>query len=280
MKRGKCFLVHGFPCLLLLVVSGCLPHVSSLSFNYNFSAPTGFASTDLRYMNDSAPVLDRIELTNQSRRWSTGRVAHNQLLRIWDHRTSKVASFTSNFTFAIKPASSNPRRGDGMAFFVGPYMPYYMPMDAPAGHLGLFNNRDNPGNNYFPPTVGVEFDTFRNVDWDPAETNCHIGVNVNSIRSTNYTAVPEGIFNGIMSAEVRYDAKAATLSATLRLLDPPGQGTYTVSANVDLQGAGLPEMVEVGLSASIGDYIEQHHILSWSFQTIMIGYTKMINMWI
>jgi hypothetical protein len=68
-----------------------------------------------------------------------------------------------------------------MAFFVGPYPPS-MPNDALAGHLGLFNNRDNPANTYFPPTVGVEFDTFRNPEWDPNVTDCHIGVNVNNIR--------------------------------------------------------------------------------------------------
>ncbi|KAM0882004.1 hypothetical protein ACQ4PT_032616 [Festuca glaucescens] len=156
-----------------------------------------------------------------------------------------------------------------MAFFVGPYPPS-MPTDAFAGHLALFNNRDNPANTYFPRTVGVEFDTFRNPDWDPNVTDCHIGINVNSIRSTQYTALPGGIFNGIMSAEVRYDAEATVLSATLRFLDPPGQGTYTVSANVDLQDADLPHDAAVGFSAAIGDLIEQHQILSWSFESSMI----------
>jgi hypothetical protein len=112
-----------------------------------------------------------------------------------------------------------------MAFFVAPYA-LSMPADAVAGHLALFNNRDHPANTYFPPTVGVEFDAFANHGWDPNDTNCHIGVDVSSIRSTKYMALPDGIFNGIMSATVRYDPKAATLSATLRFLDPLGQSTY------------------------------------------------------
>ncbi|KAM0917520.1 hypothetical protein ACQ4PT_009443 [Festuca glaucescens] len=157
-----------------------------------------------------------------------------------------------------------------MAFFVGPYPPS-MPKDALAGYLGLLNNRDNPANTYFPRTGGVEFDTFRNPEWDPNVTDCHIGINVNSIRSTQYTELPGGIFNGIMSAEVRYDAKAATLSATLRFLDPPGQGTYTVSANADLRDDGLPQDAAVGFSAAIGDLIERHQILSWSFESTMTG---------
>ncbi|XP_071680748.1 cysteine-rich receptor-like protein kinase 44 [Lolium perenne] len=154
-----------------------------------------------------------------------------------------------------------------MAFFVGPYPPT-MPTGAFAGHLGLFNDRDNP---FFPPTVGVEFDTFRNPEWDPSNTTCHIGVNVNSITSTQYTALPDQSLNGIMAASVRYDAKAATLSATLRFIDQPGQSTYTVSANVNLRGAGLQQDVAVGFSAAIGDYIQQHQILSWSFESTIAG---------
>jgi hypothetical protein len=107
MKRCKCFIVLGLPyLLLLLIVSSYLPHATSLSFNYNFSDPAVLAGADLKYMNDSAPVLDRIDLTNQSRRWSTGRVAHGQAVRLWDDSTGEIASFTSNFVFAIKPANS------------------------------------------------------------------------------------------------------------------------------------------------------------------------------
>jgi hypothetical protein len=271
MKRANCSLVMGFPYLVLLIISSSwLPHVTSLNFNYNFSSPAVLAGADLKYMNDSAPALGRIDLTNQSRRWSTGRVAHGQAVRLWDNSTGKVASFTSSFVFAIKPASNNIARGDGMAFFVGPYPPT-MPTDAAAGYLALFNNRDNPDHSYFPPTVGVEFDAFKNLGWDPLDTNCHIGVNVNGIRSIQYTALPDGIYNGVMSASVRYDAKAATLSATLRFVDPPWQTTYTVSANVDLRAAGLPQDAAVGFSASIGDLIEQHQILSWSFESTMTG---------
>ncbi|KAK1609953.1 hypothetical protein QYE76_033626 [Lolium multiflorum] len=146
-----------------------------------------------------------------------------------------------------------------------------MPTDAKGGYLALFNNRENPANTFFPPTVGVEFDTYKNAEWDPADTNCHIGVNVNSIRSIEYTALPDGIFNGIMTASVRYDAKAATLSATLQFIDPPGQSTYMVSANVDLRDTGLPQDAAIGFSASIADFIEQHQILSWSFESTMTG---------
>jgi hypothetical protein len=109
MKRAKCFLALGFPYLLLLIISSYLPHVTSLSFNYNFSDPAVLAGADLKYFNDSAPALGRIDLTNQSRWYSTGRVAHGQAVRLWNDSTGKVASFTSKFVFAIKPANNNPK---------------------------------------------------------------------------------------------------------------------------------------------------------------------------
>ena len=48
-----------------------------------------------------------------------------------------------------------------MAFFVGTYPPD-VPQDSNGGFLGLVNNPFNPANTYFPATVGVEFDAFRN----------------------------------------------------------------------------------------------------------------------
>jgi hypothetical protein len=161
-------------------------------------------------------------------------------------------------------------QGDGMAFFLGPY-PASMPADATGGFLALFNNRGNPANTYFPPTVGVEFDTFRNVEWDPDDTVNHMGVNVNNIRSKAYAQLPDGIFNGALSASVRYDAGTSTLSAMLRSDSMPELSAYTVSANVDLKAAGLAQDAAVGFSAAIGDFVEEHQILSWSFESTLIG---------
>ncbi|KAK1630355.1 hypothetical protein QYE76_004670 [Lolium multiflorum] len=268
MAGAKFRLVRSFP-YMLLVICNCLPHATSLSFNYNFSAPGVIAGADLKYLNDSIPSLDRIDLTNLSRSWSSGRVAHGQALHLWDDRTGKVASFTTNFTFAVKSLNVSRSQGDGMAFFLGPY-PAIMPADATGGFLALFNNRGNPANTYFPPTVGVEFDTFRNVEWDPDDTVNHMGINVNNIRSKAYAQLPDGIFNGALSASVRYDAGTSTLSAMLRSDGMPELSAYTVSANVDLRAAGLPRDAAVGFSAAIGDFVEEHQILSWSFESTLI----------
>jgi hypothetical protein len=159
--------------------------------------------------------------------------------------------------------------GDGMAFFVAPY-PSSMPKDATGGFLALFNNRANTANT-FPPTLGVELDAFHN-EWDPNGTSNHLGINVNDIRSKEYSPLPDGSFNGTMSASIEYDAKATTLSATLWMIDPPGDTTYVVSSKIDLLAeVGLPQNASVGFSAAIGDLVEQHQILSWSFESTLTG---------
>ncbi|RCV35134.1 hypothetical protein SETIT_7G215500v2 [Setaria italica] len=144
-----------------------------------------------------------------------------------------------------------------------------IPKDSNGGFLGLVNNPGNPANTYFPATVAVEFDAFRNV-WDPNNTVNHVGVDVNGIASAAYAALPDGCFNGTMSAWVRYDADAGTLSATLRFDDQPGLlGLYKVSAPVDFRAVGLPQQAAVGFSAATGDYVERHQILSWSFESTL-----------
>uniref|UniRef100_K3YEX5 Protein kinase domain-containing protein n=1 Tax=Setaria italica TaxID=4555 RepID=K3YEX5_SETIT len=149
-----------------------------------------------------------------------------------------------------------------------------IPKDSNGGFLGLVNNPGNPANTYFPATVAVEFDAFRNV-WDPNNTVNHVGVDVNGIASAAYAALPDGCFNGTMSAWVRYDADAGTLSATLRFDDQPGLlGLYKVSAPVDFRAVGLPQQAAVGFSAATGDYVERHQILSWSFESTLANLSK------
>ena len=137
------------------------------------------------------------------------------------------------------------------------------------GLLGLVSSPFNPDNTDSPAaTVAVEFDAFRN-EWDPKNTTSHVGVDVNNISSVAYAALPDGCFNGTMSAWVRYDANASTLSVTLRFDDRPGLGVYNVSARVDLRAEELPQQAGVGFSATTGDRAESHQILSWSFKSTL-----------
>jgi hypothetical protein len=154
-----------------------------------------------------------------------------------------------------------------MAFFVAAYPGNSLPPQSGGGYLGLLSAPAPPFNNS-PPIVAVEFDTHRN-EWDPSDSSWgnHIGVDVNSIRSAAYAPLPNGSFNGTMSAWVRYNASARTLSATLRFNDLPG--LYNVSTTVDLREARLPQDAAVGFSAATGSAAERHQILSWSFESTL-----------
>jgi hypothetical protein len=87
---------------LVFVCVTTLPHAASVSFNYNFSTPGVLTSANLKYMSNATAAGDRIDLTEDTV-WSTGRVAYGLPVQLWDDSTGKVASFTSNFTFVIKP---------------------------------------------------------------------------------------------------------------------------------------------------------------------------------
>ena len=171
-------------------------------------------------------------------------------------------------------------QGDGVAFFVGAYPPD-LPPDSDGGLLGLFDEPFNPVNTNSPATVAVEFDAYKN-EWDPKNTTSHVGVDVNNISSVAYAALPDGCFNGTMSAWVRYDANASTLSVTLRFDDRPGLGVYNVSACVDLRAEELPQQAGVGFSATTGDRVERHQILSWSFESTLtnVAVIKKTGKWL
>lgn len=236
---------------------------AAVSFSYDFSKPGVLDGAGLKYIGDadSSAASDRIVLTKVSN-WSTGLVAYPQPVRLWDHRTGKVASFSTSFSFAIN--SNSTPRGDGMAFFVRPF-PASQPPDSGGAFFGLFSHPGLPDSS--PPAVGVEFDTFWNTDWDPEDIRDrdHIGIDVKAIHSVNYTKdLTNGVLSGTMSANVTYDAASKLLVVTLRLANG---STHAVQAQVDFKDAGLPEDAAVGFSATTGDLVQSNELLSWSFSS-------------
>ncbi|KAG2603061.1 hypothetical protein PVAP13_5KG743201 [Panicum virgatum] len=250
----KSLLLFGSLCQLLLLLQA-----AALSFQYDFSIPGVLDRANLVYINDSFSAGDRISLSNMSDN-SVGRVAYAQPVRLWDCRTGAAASFATSFSFAIVGNHSS-TRGDGMAFFVGPF-PATMPWESGAQYLGLYTNQNLMGS---PPTVAVEFDTFWNSNLDPPGVADHVGIDVNSIRSANYTRdLPSLGLYGTMSANITYDAGSRMMAVSIRLADGSIHGVQT---SVDLRAAGLPQEAAVGFSASTGGFFESHQLLSWAFNS-------------
>ncbi|CAN6204208.1 unnamed protein product [Urochloa humidicola] len=257
----------------LLSLSVHVPCAASLSFSFNFSDPASTCTTqdaDLACSGDACfhSTENAIELTKNDisggNNHSVGRVRYAHPVPLWNGATGELASFTTSFTFRIKPAGQNgspdPSVGDGMAFFLTPY-PSGVPPGSFGRNLGLFNDTTNRNATGDDRVVAVEFDTYRNAEWE--EDGNHVGVDVNSIVSAVSVTPNKSLKSGeTLAAEVAYDNSTETLSVTLWMDGIP----YRVKASVDMRRS-LPEIVAVGFSAATGKNIEVHRLLSWSFNS-------------
>ncbi|XP_040383458.1 L-type lectin-domain containing receptor kinase IX.1-like [Oryza brachyantha] len=214
-------------------------------------------------------VLDLTKADNQGAVYNGGRASYSRPVPLWDNVTGELASFTSNFTFQIRPINETVYRycnitGDGMAFFLAQY-PSSIPVRSFGQNLGLFNDSNHFNATGDSRVVAVEFDTYENVDWDLSQY--HVGIDVNSIVSTAYTNVSENLASNqsIVTAEVSYNNLTGVLSALVRINDDE---RYNVSAPVDMK-ASLPEEVSVGFSGGTGRCLELNQVHSWSFSSTL-----------
>ncbi|KAJ4806310.1 receptor lectin kinase [Rhynchospora pubera] len=250
-------------------------HAGSVSFNFNFKDKN--AVTEIRFEGDAhfgdlyANNLDRISLTGDAQagtniHYSEGRATYNQAVPLWDKQTGEVTNFTSRFSFLIQNITPS-GYGDGLAFFLSPY-PSQIPVDGNESCLGLCSK------SIYPLTkdqiIAIEFDTFLNDGIDPSSidpTDCHIGIDVNSIKSNNYTLIRNSLFLGVrMTAQIEYNSWQKLLSVLL-WHDANPTTNFSVNAPVDIRL--LPTVSAVGFSASTGGGVELHHIFSWSFNSTL-----------
>jgi hypothetical protein len=101
-----------------------------------------------------------------------------------------------------------------------------MPNNSAGGTLGLLSNED-AANSTQIPIVAVEFDTFCNANDNYLDQDCngnyrkrHVGIDVNSMISKNYTELPPNITNGsTTNAWVTYNSTTHNLSVFLTFAD-------------------------------------------------------------
>ncbi|EMS56151.1 L-type lectin-domain containing receptor kinase IX.1 [Triticum urartu] len=272
--------------LLLVSVYTCLSYSSSLliatalSFSFNFSSSDDLCDTELRCEHDARMVSGAIELTKNELKanfFSVGRASYARRVPLWNNATGEVASFSSNFTFRIRPKNETDENlrlcslshvtrdgaGDGMAFFLA-HFPSRLPPNSVGENLALFNdsNRFNAAGD--DRTVAVEFDAYPN-SWDHSDN--HVGIDVNSIDSRAYTNVTKRLVSddAVMTAEISYDNRTGVLIARLRI---DGDKPYMVNASVDMK-ANLPHEVAIGFAASTGICSELHQVMSWLFSSTL-----------
>ncbi|XP_059077051.1 L-type lectin-domain containing receptor kinase IX.1-like [Cryptomeria japonica] len=159
--------------------------------------------------------------------------------------------------------------GDGLTFFLAPSG--LQSSDNSSGEwLGLYEAATD--GNSSNQIVAVEFDTYKNLPYDPDDN--HVGIDVNSRKSKKTVSV-NGLYNNTSfkngkkwEAWVDYDGIEKNLKVFLSF-NPDGRDaskprTPFLWYDIDLRQF-LPQNVQVGFSASTGNSIETHTVYMWNF---------------
>uniref|UniRef100_A0A0A0LR05 Protein kinase domain-containing protein n=1 Tax=Cucumis sativus TaxID=3659 RepID=A0A0A0LR05_CUCSA len=229
---------------ILLLLSFLTPTTDSISFKID-RFKTNESNT--LYQGDAIPSVGAIEFNNINYLCRVGWVIYKDVVPIWDSKTGQTTDFTTHFTFLIDTRNIQ-NYGHGVAFFLAP-IGFQIPPNSAGGFLGLYNttNSDSTINQI----VHVEFDSFYNQEWDPPFE--HVGINVNSIASSNYTHWNASLHSGdIADVWISYNSSTKNLSVWWKYQN--GSNSFensTLSYQIDLMKV-LPQWATIGLSAATG----------------------------
>ncbi|KMT02342.1 hypothetical protein BVRB_9g205670 [Beta vulgaris subsp. vulgaris] len=191
-----------------------------------------------------------------------GLITYDQNVRLWDNNSGNVSDFSTHFSFVIDTLNrTSGTYGHGLAFFIAP-VGFQSPPNSAAVYLGLFN--DTTRNSSSNQMIVVEFDSFVNDDWEPEFE--HVGINVNSILSSNYTRWNASEHSGnVADVWIDYNATTRNLSVFWSYRNESNsRANSSLVLAIDLPQV-VPELVNIGFSASTGTAIERHIIHSWEF---------------
>ncbi|KAI5079089.1 hypothetical protein GOP47_0006760 [Adiantum capillus-veneris] len=249
-------------------------HVSaekSTSFVFN-----GFHGNNIS-LSGAAGLDNRlIKLTNSTSR-QIGRAFYTSLVHLKDSNVLVTSSFSTTFVFCISPMDPI-LGGHGMAFVMAPTQG----LDGAfaSQYLGLLNSsNDNRSYNHL---FAVEFDTVQDLEFGDIDDN-HVGVNINSMRSTY--AEKAGYWTTqinashersktvislkseeIIQAWIEYDGHNQVLNVSIARVGSPHPSIPLLSVSLDLLNV-FEEQMYVGFTASTGVIFGTHRLLAWSFNS-------------
>lgn len=167
------------------------------------------------------------------------------------------ASFSTYFTFRMSsPGGFGDGDGvgaDGLAFVVQSESNQFGGAGGGLGYVGLDNS------------VGIEFDTYNNGDYDGHNGN-HVGIDIDGdLNSVQRYNVGTRMNNGaVWHAWVDYNGASQVLEVRIAESDSRPGGA-NLSHNVDLSAVLGQDDAYVGFTAATGGAYEIHDILSWYF---------------
>ena len=236
-----------------------LPFATSLHFNISRFTP---GDPNIAYQGDATPN-GAIELNNAGYTCRVGWATYAKKVAIWDPETGRPTDFTTRFTFKIDTRNST-EFGHGFAFFLAPQGILISP-NSSGGFLGLFNETNGYSSRF--PLVHIEFDTFFNDEWDPLDIKSHVGINNNSLASSNYTSWNSSLHSqDTCHARITYASASRNLSISWSYEETSNPSSLFYI--IDLAKV-LPAEVTIGFSGSTGANTEAHRILSWEFNSTL-----------
>lgn len=237
-----------------------LPFVRSIQFNIS---RFGSNVSEIVYQGD-ATANGAVELTNIGYTCRAGWATYGKKVPLWDPQIGQPSDFSTRFSFRIDTRDvAYGFYGQGFAFFLAP-VGIQLPPNSAGGFLGLFNETNSKSSSF--PLVHVEFDTFSNSEWDPLNMKSHVGINNNSLVSSNSTSWNATSHNqDIGRVLIIYDSARRNLSVswTYDLTSDPLEDS-SLSYIIDLSKV-LPSEVTIGFSATSGSTTEGNRLLSWEF---------------
>lgn len=223
----------------------------SFSFS-SFPASTSGIQTNGSATLGSGPSGDRLRLTPNSFN-KAGSAYYNSLVNV-------QAGFTTQFQFLITDSSGLTGGADGLTFII---------QNSPNGTAALGSYGGSIGYGGIPNSLVVEFDTYKNSEYSDPDSN-HIAVHTNGtgVNSPSSSTLlgsysPSVSFKDGQVHTVKIDYSGTTLSVYFDNLTSP-----VLSVNYDLSNLGLNGgKAYVGFTAATGGEVENHDILSWTFQS-------------
>ncbi|CAD5329340.1 unnamed protein product [Arabidopsis thaliana] len=238
---------------------------TGIEFIYN----SNFTTTNTLLLDNatvkSPPSI--LTLTNQTT-FSIGRGLYPSRINASSSSASPLP-FATSFIFSMAPFK-HLSPGHGFAFV---FLPFSETSAASSSqHLGLFNftNNGDPNSRIF----AVEFDVFANQEFNDINDN-HVGVDVNSLTSVaSETAGFYGGRDGQRFTELKLNSgenyqawiefNGSAINVTMARASSRKPIRPLISIPLNLTGVLLDDMF-VGFTASTGQLVQSHRILSWSF---------------
>ncbi|KAJ0242027.1 L-type lectin-domain containing receptor kinase IX.2 [Hirschfeldia incana] len=250
--------------VLFLPLFFLLPFVvDSLYFNITSFQPND-PSENIAYHGDAAPDGDgTVNFNSDTRTSQVGWITYSKEVPIWSRRTGNASDFNTSFSFKIDTRNLS-TDSHGICFFLAP-MGAQLPAYTVGGFLGLFGNNDYRSSF---DLVHIEFDTYSNPGWDPRDVGSHVGINNNSLVSSNYTSWNASLHSqDIGHAHVTYDSVNKNLSVTWGYeLTASDDESSSLSYIIDLAKV-LPSEVMFGFIAAAGANTGEHRLLSWELSS-------------